>query len=123
MNTNPNNPPPDDCEIIDSGRALQLIWSEGQTHRLEASYLWSQCPSAAGRRRRMDGIHHPRSPDLRITKLDRIGRYAVNIGFSDGHDRGVYPWTLLADFAARRTVNDFITASAEMTGDGVLNTP
>ncbi|MFY0609976.1 MAG: DUF971 domain-containing protein [Hyphomicrobiaceae bacterium] len=123
MNTNPNKTSPDDCEIVDAGRALKLIWSDGQTHLLEASLLWSQCPSAAGRRRRMDGILHPQSPDLRITKLDRIGRYAVNIGFSDGHDRGVYPWSLLADFAARLTVNDFIMTSAETTGDGVGSTP
>lgn len=118
MNTNSNQFPPDDCEIVDAGRALKLIWFAGQTHLLEASFLWSHCPSAAGRRRRMDGIHHPRSPDLRITKLDRIGRYAVNIGFSDGHDRGVYPWSLLADFAARPTINDFIITAFEITGGG-----
>jgi DUF971 family protein len=107
----------EDCQIVDEGRALEIRWADGQAHRLEASLLWSQCPSAAGRRRRMDGIHYPMSPDLRLNKLDRIGHYAVNIGFSDGHDRGVYPWSYLADLAARRTVNDFIVMSVETTSD------
>lgn len=105
----------EDCTIVSEGLALELRCANGQSYCLEASFLWSHCPSAAGRRRRIDGAHHPKTHDLRIVKLDRIGRYAVNIGFSDGHDRGVYPWSLLTDLAARPTIDDFILTSAETT--------
>ncbi len=60
----------------------------------------------------MDGLHHNVDPALRLTSMNLIGRYAVNLGFSDGHDRGVYPWSLLAQLAARPTIDDFITAAA-----------
>lgn len=63
----------------------------------------------------MDGLHHNVDPALRLTKMNLIGRYAVNLGFSDGHDRGVYPWSLLAEIAARPTIDDFITDTAPDT--------
>jgi len=100
--------PPDTCEIIDDGAALRVSWQGGRSSRLEAAFLWQRCPSAAGRRRRMDGQHHAVPRDLKLTKLVMIGHYAVNLGFSDGHDRGVYPWSLLARFSAEPTIDDFI---------------
>ncbi len=123
MNNETDQMPPDDCEIVDEGRALKLSWAGNRTHLLEASFLWGNCPSAAGRRRPMDGIYQPQISDLRISKLNRIGHYAVNIGFCDGHDRGVYPWSLLADFADRPTMNDFISAPAAAIGDDAAPTP
>jgi len=32
---------------------------------------------------------------LAITRIDAVGSYAVNIAFSDGHARGIYPWEFL----------------------------
>jgi prepilin-type processing-associated H-X9-DG protein len=32
-----------------------------------------------------------------ITTIEPIGGYAVNIAFSDGHARGIYPWVLLKE--------------------------
>ncbi len=51
-------------------------------------------------------LHAPH--DLTIVRVTPVGHYAVNIAFSDGHDRGVYPWHLLAAFAKRRGIRDFV---------------
>jgi prepilin-type processing-associated H-X9-DG protein len=32
---------------------------------------------------------------LAITEIETVGSYAINIAFSDGHARGIYPWELL----------------------------
>ncbi len=42
--------------------------------------------------------------------MTAVGNYAINIAFSDGHDRGIYPWALLQEFAVRLKIQDFIIA-------------
>lgn len=34
-------------------------------------------------------------PDVRVTGVQLIGRYAVQISFSDGHGSGIYPYDKL----------------------------
>lgn len=38
-----------------------------------------------------------------VVGADPVGRYALRIRFSDGHDTGLYTWAYLADLAARKT--------------------
>lgn len=96
-----------DIEIADGGRALVVTAADGDRRRLEAGLLWSECPSAAGRARRARGLG--RAPDgIAITALREIGSYGVNIAFSDGHDRGIYPWSYLATLAERPRLEDFL---------------
>jgi DUF971 family protein len=92
--------------LSDDGRALLLGWQQG---RLDAALLWAECPSARQRRRRLEGDALNPPHGLAIVRVTPVGRYAVNIAFSDGHDRGIYPWSLLEELARRRRVEDFIT--------------
>ena len=32
---------------------------------------------------------------IAIIEVSPIGDYAINLGFSDGHVRGIYPWAYL----------------------------
>ena len=94
--------------IADDGRSLDIEWQSGDRDFLDTRRLWRDCPSAHARRRRMD--HPDLEPDrnLRIVSVTPIGLYAINIAFSDGHARGIYPWPLLRQFAAKPTVADFL---------------
>lgn len=107
-NTTNGAVPPREIAIIRDGLALQILWPDNSRACLTALQLWKNCPSAAGRRRRIDGNNTPRVVDLRLTSFQSIGHYAVNIAFSDGHDRGVYPWSLLQSLARRKQVEDFL---------------
>jgi DUF971 family protein len=98
-----------DVRARDRGEALELVLDDGILS-LSAETLWRECPSAQGKMRRMKGLATP-PRDLRIVAVNEIGLYAVNIAFSDGHDRGVYPWSYLLSLARRPTVEDFIIAS------------
>ena len=42
----------------------------------------------------------PAASDLTITNIEPIGNYAVRLAFSDGHDRGIFPWAYLTEIAA-----------------------
>lgn len=100
-----------------SGDALRLTLRDGATLTIPASTLWQECPSAAGKVRRKQGRANP-PPGLAIARVTPIGRYAVNIAFSDGHDRGIYPWSFLISLARNASsdrkpcVDDFIIPRA-----------
>lgn len=95
-------------ELAGHGRGLALVGAEGQRRELSASLLWAECPSAQGRVRRERGLHRAPPEGLMIESLKAIGTYGVNIAFSDGHARGIYPWPYLASLAERPQLEDFL---------------
>ncbi len=109
--------------IASDGEHLEISWQDGRRAQLEAEFLWQNCPSAAGRRRRIDGLNQPQVAGLRIIAVQPVGQYAINLTFSDGHDRGIYPWGLLHKLSARPQTQDFIIAdpAAETGHNNVAN--
>lgn len=95
-------------ELTDDGRALVCIAEDGRRREISATLLWQQCPSAQGRVRRMRGRHHTPPDGLTIDAVNEVGGYGVNIAFSDGHARGIYPWSYLAELAQRPKLEDFL---------------
>lgn len=85
--------------VRNSGRELRVEWPDGSESRFDARRLWAECPSSRGRRRRIDSVGVAIVGDVRITGVDLVGLYGVNIAFSDGHDRGIYPWPFLTRLA------------------------
>ncbi|MBX2806391.1 MAG: DUF971 domain-containing protein [Hyphomicrobiales bacterium] len=80
--------------------ALMIAWPGGERDEIGAALLRRECPSARARRARIEESDVV-GPDVRISYVNPVGLYAVNIGFSDGEYGGVYPWTYLAQLAAR----------------------
>lgn len=85
---------------LSGGQTLRLSFSGGVVVDLDAADLWGECRSADGVLRRLGGANPPAG--LIITALQPVGEYAVNIAFSDGEQRGIYPFSLLADLSARQ---------------------
>ena len=104
---------PREIAISQDGLELQILWPDNSKASFAALQLWQSCPSAAGRRRRIDGTNTPGVADLRLTSFQSIGHYAINIAFSDGHDRGVYPWSLLQSLARQKKMDDFLLPPLE----------
>lgn len=75
--------------------ALELVFDGDEPLRLSAGALRAACRCAFCVRARFDGVFPERFDGLAITGVAPIGSYAVNIAFSDGHNRGIYPWSLL----------------------------
>ena len=64
-------------------------------------------------RHAVDGWAVPAPPDLTITAVEPIGNYAVRLAFSDGHDRGIYPWAYLIEIDVRTRPRRFGIADCQ----------
>ncbi len=81
------------------GRRLVLSFDDGTSPELEAAYLRVFSPSAEG------GSGPGRllpagKDDVRILRVENVGRYALRLVFDDGHDSGLYTYETLHRLAA-----------------------
>ena len=74
-----------------SAHGLQVQWPDGSVH-LPADRLRAACRCGGCRAR----AEHPAPvTGVELVGAAPVGRYALQLLFSDGHDRGIYPWSLL----------------------------
>jgi len=81
-------------------RRLLIDWGAGRREAASATALRDACRSSRSVRLRVDGWAVPARDDITIVDVRPVGHYAVNLVFSDGHDRGIYPWRYLKEIAA-----------------------
>jgi len=81
------------------GSTLHVRLDTQAAFNLPAERLRAACRCAYCRRAQIDGVFPGKFPSVTIAAVTPIGHYAVNLGFSDGHARGIYPWTYLAELA------------------------
>jgi prepilin-type processing-associated H-X9-DG protein len=74
---------------------LDLAMVDGSEIRLTAERLRGACKCAHCIRARIDGVFPERFDGIAIVQAAPVGGYAVNLAFSDGHARGIYPWAFL----------------------------
>jgi DUF971 family protein len=82
--------------VHNQSRVLEVVFSDGASFRLPFELLRIYSPSAE-----VQG-HGPGQEVLQTGKrnvdllaLEPVGNYAVQPGFSDGHDTGIYSWDYL----------------------------
>lgn len=87
---------PTELRLRNNGATLAVSFDNGDSVELAAEYLRVESPSAE-----VQG-HSPAERKwiggkkaVTITKMEPVGRYAVQLTFSDGHDTGIYPWEVL----------------------------
>ena len=78
---------------------LSVTWDNGATVAIPAALLRERARDANSVRLEVDGWAVPAAAGLTITKVEPIGNYALRLSFSDGHDRGIFPWSYLNDIA------------------------
>ena len=93
---------PERLEVLNKGTLLRVVWPGERHSEIGAACLRRECRSAGALRARIDNRAHF-TGDIRIIAVEPVGIYAVNIAFSDGEQRGIYPFTFLAELAARET--------------------
>jgi len=82
----------------DGPRTLVVRWADGHESRYDVRALRLACGCAHcvdewSGEERLDTSAVPE--DVRPTKLQTVGRYAVQIDWSDGHSSGIYPFARL----------------------------
>lgn len=85
---------------IDRGaNAIALSWPAGVVQSLGALQLRRMCPCAECKRERLLCETVEPIADIRIGAIQPMG-YGIQIAFSDGHDRGIFPWVYLSQLAS-----------------------
>ncbi|WP_445178553.1 DUF971 domain-containing protein [Pseudomonas sp. McL0111] len=79
-----------------SEKTLRLSWPDGRESVLNHAELRRQCPCSQCRAFRLRGSTPMVDERVRIIELNPQG-YGLQLVFSDGHERGIYPWPYLAD--------------------------
>lgn len=86
-------------EIALDTRMMTLHWPDGRVQTIAHDVLRDACPCSTCRRLRGAARELPGSPNahaaVSITDIRPMG-YGVQLVFSDGHDRGIFPWPYLA---------------------------
>ena len=86
---------------------LAVYWSDGQKYTYGARTLRAACPCAvcvdefSGERKvTLDSI----APDVSLEKALPVGRYGINLVWSDKHSTGIYTYRYLRELDAERTM-------------------
>jgi DUF971 family protein len=86
------------CEVSADLASLSMIATGGSRVTLAAEELRLSCKCAHCTRARFDERFPDRFPGIAIVEVADLG-YGLNISFSDGHNRGIYPKSYLASLA------------------------
>jgi len=79
---------------------LALTWQDGSVSALPHAALRSACKCAACEQHfRSTGQRIDAPPATRIADIRPVGDKGLNLVFSDGHGRGIYPWAHLREIA------------------------
>lgn len=79
---------------------LAVRWDDGSEHAFTHAELRAACPCSECRALRRAGATVEPAPGVRLAAIEPAGTNALNLVFSDGHGRGIYPFGLLAGLAA-----------------------
>jgi DUF971 family protein len=76
-------------------RQLQVQWSDA-TVEFSHARLRAACPCSQCRAARLGGRITVVDEQVRLTAINPQG-YGVQLVFSDGHERGIFPWAYLRE--------------------------
>ncbi|MBX3622677.1 MAG: DUF971 domain-containing protein [Rhizobacter sp.] len=90
-------------EITDHRQSgvLEIAWLDGRVSRLPHGLLRERCRCGGCEQLRRSGAPVATAdPGLRLAAIEPVGDKGLNLVFSDGHGRGIYPWAYLQGLAA-----------------------
>jgi DUF971 family protein len=96
-------------------QSVRVVWADGHVSEYENRYLRDHCPCAVCRespRRRLP-LAPGQSEEMYPAQVSLVGRYAVNLRWSDGHDTGIYSYQTLRELCPCAVCNPAQEASAE----------
>src|SRR5262245_19350124 len=101
---------PRELGVPAEGGTLRIVWQDGHVTQIPLVTLRRECPCATCQHEReqkragdaggerpggLRVIRGPSLSDLGIARTDPVGRYAVQITWTDGHSTGIYSFDFL----------------------------
>ena len=99
-------PQPTQIKLRTRSRILDVRFDDGSHFELPFEYLRVFSPSAevtghgAG-----EGVLQTGKENVGISGIEPVGNYALRLNFDDGHNTGLYSWTLLHQLGMKRSTN------------------
>jgi len=78
---------------------MRLRWPDGLETTLGAATLRNACRCAACTHSRRSGTQVLRDADIALRQAVEFGVAGLQLVFSDGHRRGIFPWEYLRQLA------------------------
>lgn len=85
----------------DDAAFLNVTWQAGGQSALPADLLRREARDAWTRRELIDHGEVRVQGDIRITGVYPVGAFGVNVHFSDGHEKAIYPFPYLRELCDR----------------------
>jgi DUF971 family protein len=101
-----NSPRPTDIKLRTVSRLLEVAFEDGSRFELTFEYLRVFSPSAEVKGHGGgEGVLQVGKQNVGITAIEPVGNYALRLNFDDGHDTGLYSWSLLYELGVNRQTN------------------
>lgn len=98
-----DTPRPTEIKLHQKSRMLEVAFADGRTFQFSCEFLRVYSPSAEVRGHGPgQEVLQVGKQNVEIARIEPVGSYAVQLGFSDGHDTGIYSWDLLYDYGLRQ---------------------
>ncbi|MBS0610504.1 MAG: DUF971 domain-containing protein [Proteobacteria bacterium] len=90
------SPTPQSITVHEQSRVLEVVFSDGAHFRIPFELMRVYSPSAEvmGHGPGQEVLQTGKR-DVTLMGLAQVGNYAIQPGFSDGHDSGIYTWDYL----------------------------
>ena len=93
-----DRPPAPEAIERDPSKRLVVRWDDGTTtaaspRELRLGCGCAECVDEMTGARTLDPARI--APDVDIASMDQVGNYAIHFEFSDGHQTGIFAWSLL----------------------------
>jgi DUF971 family protein len=99
-------PRPTDIKLRTASRLLEIVFDDGSKFELTFEYLRVFSPSAEVKGHGGgEGVLQIGKENVGITAVEPVGNYALRLTFNDGHNTGLYSWSLLHELGLNRQVN------------------
>ncbi len=87
-------------------RMLELTWPDGTQSRISCLTLRRACACSNCQRLQQTGALTLIDAEVGVNRLELSGISGLQLYFSDGHFRGLYPWAYLRDLGALSAPGD-----------------
>lgn len=95
-------PAPTNIHFHKASQRLQLSWPGGVLIELDARALRGACLCSGCSAAKLQSLF-VLPPDVRLLEVRMMGVCGLQLIFSDGHNRGVFPWQYLRELSSDDT--------------------
>jgi DUF971 family protein len=102
----PRAPQPTDIRLRTESRLLDVRFDDGSHFELPFEYLRVFSPSAEVKGHGGgEGLLIRAKQKVGISSIEPVGNYALRLFFDDGHNTGLYSWSVLHQLGKERDAN------------------